>query len=260
MRILLVNDDGYQALFFRLLVKNLIQQSWISELKIVVPDKEQSWRATSMRGLGEIHPRETELEGRKITLIDGTPADCVDWGVRYLFSTPPDFVLSGVNGGENTGLGFVISSGTLGACFHANVMSPPIAGVAISQCFYDMDFYHRIKKGEISSKEREKLETNLYQGLELIWQELQSQNDFSVSNNTKPYTWSFNIPRRLADNASVVEASIGDSRLGSCFVPSGDNSFRHSLVKYNHDETPKSDTQITRAGMISLSKIDLRRL
>ena len=45
-------------------------------------------------------------------IVDGYPADCVQVGSFGLLDELPDFVVSGINIGINTGLGFFMASGT----------------------------------------------------------------------------------------------------------------------------------------------------
>ncbi|MGI6524211.1 MAG: 5'/3'-nucleotidase SurE [Bdellovibrionota bacterium] len=259
MKILLTNDDGYNALLFQILVANLKEQTWISDLQIAVPAKEQSWRGTSMSGHGVIHLQEGEVSGCKAILIDGTPADCVDWGVHNLFQDKPDFVISGVNCGENTGLGFVASSGTVGAALHANLMNPSITGVAISQCFFDSDKYRRVKSANLSRQERDHLFSEVPKALDKIWEFLKSREDFPHFDGVVSRTWSFNIPDQAASELKIVQAKIGKSVLGRCFKKV-DNGFKHQLSRYFEDTDPQTDGQIVRAGYIAFTEIDLKKL
>jgi len=76
-----------------------------------------------------------------IHALDGTPADCADIGIYHLFESRPDLLISGINTGGNEGLGFLLSSGTVGACLEANIAGLP--AVALSQglpeIFYEPD-------------------------------------------------------------------------------------------------------------------------
>jgi 5'-nucleotidase len=51
---------------------------------------------------------------KKIYAVDGTPADCVKLGLAECFSTPPDWVIAGINPGSNIGID-INYSGTVGA-------------------------------------------------------------------------------------------------------------------------------------------------
>ena len=40
--------------------------------------------------------------------MDGTPADCVKVGIKYLLPEKPDIVFSGINCGYNVGSGYIV--------------------------------------------------------------------------------------------------------------------------------------------------------
>ena len=46
--------------------------------------------------------------------VEGSPADCVKIGIFEFFKTPPDVIVSGINGGLNAGIN-VLYSGTVAA-------------------------------------------------------------------------------------------------------------------------------------------------
>ncbi len=259
MRVLLTNDDGYRSFLFKVILRNLQKQTWISELQVAAPEKEQSWRSGSMSGLGSIHPKFIEMEGQRVAVIDGTPADCADFGVYHLFNEYPDLVISGINCGENTGLGFLMCSGTLGAAMHGNLLLKPVPGVALSQCLFDHDMYLKIKENDLTSQELTQYTAHLDNALELIWQKLKDTEGSPFSSNPKPITWAFNIPGLEAENMSVQDAKVGDSRLLQCYRKVGEE-YKHQLKEYVESKEEGSDTQVVKSGKISLTTIDLRRL
>jgi 5'-nucleotidase len=75
--------------------------------------------------------RETELPGLgRVTVVDGTPADCVRAALAMPDEPRPDFVLSGINYGSNLGID-VYYSGTVAAAREAAILGIP--AVAISK-------------------------------------------------------------------------------------------------------------------------------
>jgi 5'-nucleotidase len=113
MKILLTNDDGYNAPGILSLYEAL---SVAHEVLLIAPDREKS--AVS-HGISLNQP----MRIHKITLdngsqgygITGTPADCVKLGLFELCpSQPPDLIISGINPGCNTGVD-INYSGTVGA-------------------------------------------------------------------------------------------------------------------------------------------------
>ncbi len=122
MRILLTNDDGIDSPAIVPLANAL---SAIGDVTVVVPDSERSWIGKAITRVGDIVVAEHEVDGRSITTATGYPADCVQLGVFNLADEPPELVVSGINIGANYGSGFIIGSGTVGACFEASVCGLP---------------------------------------------------------------------------------------------------------------------------------------
>jgi 5'-nucleotidase len=124
-RVLLTNDDGYQAAGLLALAKEF---SDFAEVSIVAPSWERSGAAQSLTLRQPIvcHPI-TENEWA----VDGTPADCVIVALHKLLKEPPDLVISGINHGANLGEN-VYYSGTVGAAREAVIHHVP--GLAMSLC------------------------------------------------------------------------------------------------------------------------------
>jgi 5'-nucleotidase len=124
-RVLLTNDDGYQAAGLKALAQELRA---IAEVSIVAPSWERSGAAQSLTLRQPIvcHPT-----GENEWAIDGTPADCVIVALHKLLPEPPDLVISGINHGANLGEN-VYYSGTVGAAREAVIHHVP--GLAMSLC------------------------------------------------------------------------------------------------------------------------------
>ena len=97
MHFLCTNDDGILAHGLECLVRAAAQ---IGEVTVVAPDREQS--ATS-HSLTLHHPLRPVRRGERRFQVDGTPTDCVMLAVESLMESRPDFVLSGINHGQNMG-------------------------------------------------------------------------------------------------------------------------------------------------------------
>jgi len=124
-RVLLTNDDGYQAAGLKALAEELRA---IAEVSIVAPSWERSGAAQS---LTLRQPIVCHAIGDKEWAIDGTPADCVIVALHKLLPEPPDLVISGINHGANLGEN-VYYSGTVGAAREAVIHHVP--GLAMSLC------------------------------------------------------------------------------------------------------------------------------
>jgi 5'-nucleotidase len=123
MRFLCTNDDGILAHGLACLVKAV---SPLGDVTVVAPDREQS--ATS-HSLTLHHPVRPIQSGPNRYQVDGTPTDCVMLAVEAMMPERPDFVLSGINHGQNMGED-VLYSGTVAAAMEG--LSLGIPSIAIS--------------------------------------------------------------------------------------------------------------------------------
>jgi 5'-nucleotidase len=123
MNLLLTNDDGILANGLQCLTE---AAEPLGDVTIVAPDREQS--ATS-HSLTLHHPLRPVRRGERRWQVDGTPTDCVMLAVEALMSSRPDFVLSGINHGQNMGED-VLYSGTVAAAMEGLALGIP--SIAIS--------------------------------------------------------------------------------------------------------------------------------
>jgi 5'-nucleotidase len=113
-KIIVVNDDGFDAVGIDLLAKAFMPYG---EVVMYAPSVEQSAKsqAITLR-----HFKREEVTGRPYTCykVDGTPADCV----RLATGIHDDvkLVVSGINNGFNIGID-TLYSGTVGAALDANL-------------------------------------------------------------------------------------------------------------------------------------------
>jgi 5'-nucleotidase len=123
LRLLCTNDDGFLALGLDCLVRAAER---IGDVTVVAPDREQS--ATS-HSLTVHHPLRVKVRGDRRYQIDGTPTDCVMLALQALMPEPPDFVLSGINHGQNMGED-VLYSGTVAAAMEGIALG--VRSIALS--------------------------------------------------------------------------------------------------------------------------------
>src|SRR5512140_2880946 len=123
MRLLCTNDDCFLAHGLKCLVA---AAEPLGEVTVVAPDREQS--ATS-HSLTLHHPVRPIERGERRFQVDGTPTDCVMLAVEALMPERPNFVLSGINHGQNMGED-VLYSGTVAAAMEG--LSLGIPSIAIS--------------------------------------------------------------------------------------------------------------------------------
>lgn len=122
MRILCTNDDGIHAPGLAVLEK--IARAFTDDVWIVAPESEQSGASRALTLSAPIRVREA---GPKRYAITGTPTDCVLLGVHDLMDSPPDYVLSGVNRGQNLAEDVTMSGTIAGAMQGIQIGIPSIA-------------------------------------------------------------------------------------------------------------------------------------
>lgn len=128
MRILLTNDDGFDAPGMKVLLD--IAQTLSNDLWIVAPSEEQSGAGHS---LTLTRPLRVRQRGDQQYSVDGTPTDSVMMAVaRIMKDGPPDLILSGVNRGANLGED-VTYSGTVSAAMEGALAGIP--SIALSQSY-----------------------------------------------------------------------------------------------------------------------------
>jgi 5'-nucleotidase len=118
MRFLITNDDGILAHGIECLIE---AAEPLGEVSVVAPDREQS--ATS-HSLTLHHPLRPVRRADRRWQIDGTPTDCVMIAVEALLTERPDFILSGINHGQNMGED-VLYSGTVAAAMEGLALGIP---------------------------------------------------------------------------------------------------------------------------------------
>lgn len=111
-KILVTNDDGIQSEFMLKLAHAL---SEICDVTVAVPDSQKSGISHAFTGAVGLKVSKFDCKKFPIYTVSGTPVDAVKFAVseKLCGGTEPDFVISGVNPGENSGISSIYS-GTVG--------------------------------------------------------------------------------------------------------------------------------------------------
>ncbi len=125
MRILITNDDGILAPGIEALYR-AVQD--LGEVEVVAPETTQS-------AMGHAITVRTPIFAHRVHVnsvfwgwsVDGSPADCVKLAMLELLPWRPDFVLSGINAGVNTGNNVLYSGTVAGALEGAFFDVPSVA-------------------------------------------------------------------------------------------------------------------------------------
>jgi 5'-nucleotidase len=124
MKILLSNDDGYQAAGIVALYEALKD---VAQVEVIAPEHNNSAKSNALT----LHsPLYVHRAANGFRYVNGTPADCVHIALTGLLGYKPDLVISGINNGANMG-DDTIYSGTVGAAMEGYLFGIP--AMAFSQ-------------------------------------------------------------------------------------------------------------------------------
>ncbi|WKZ56555.1 MAG: 5'/3'-nucleotidase SurE [Bdellovibrionota bacterium] len=245
MKILLTNDDSHQSPLLQFAIEAL---SPLGDLTIVVPLEEQSWKGKSMTRFGTVHEGETVVAGRVVRTLSGTPADCVNIAIYHYGR--PDFVVSGINAGLNVGASFVLASGTVGACFEANIAGIP--ALAWSQ-----EFDRSLWKGYTATYSLpEEVVTHLRAQTTRVARTLFPAFTALLAQDRSAYTWNVNMPHMLSNEPSLEGATLARNQYFSCFSR-GEFGFQHQLVEVKKGAEAQCDDQVLLRGHVPVTRFSL---
>jgi 5'-nucleotidase len=228
LRVLITNDDGYQARGIRALAGAIAAAG--HDVVVVAPLTDQSGVGTARAGWVNrpITTRSEDADGVTYIGIDGTPALAVTMGRLGSFGPPPDLVVSGINHGYNFGV--ILHSGTVGAALTAATQG--LSGLAVS----------------IGGEDPKYLETAAAISVELVdW--LRAEPAGTVLN--------VNVPDVALPELSGVRnarlAPYNPNRLVAGLAPTGEPMA--VLRTPEPSEDPDTDESLLAAGYITVTSI-----
>lgn len=128
MRILLTNDDGYQAPGLKALYDGLKQ---VADVTVVAPDRERSAVSLGITLIDPLRAWTLDHGGMSGWIVNGTPSDCVKLAMGELLDEKPDVVFSGINQGSNVGLN-ANYSGTVAGAVEGALNGVPAVAVSLT--------------------------------------------------------------------------------------------------------------------------------
>jgi len=126
MRILISNDDGYNAPGIEALVQTL---EGLGELTVVAPETNCSGASNS---LTLNRPLSVRQAANGFYFINGTPSDCVHIALTGLLDWRPDLIVSGINNGANMGED-TLYSGTVAAATEGYLFGIPSMAFSLAR-------------------------------------------------------------------------------------------------------------------------------
>jgi 5'-nucleotidase len=228
LRILVTNDDGYQARGIRALAGALAAAEY--DVLVVAPLTDQSGVGTARAGWVNkpIATASEDADGVTYIGVDGTPALAVTMARLGIFGKSPDLVVSGINHGFN--FGAILHSGTVVAALTGATQG--LSGLAVS----------------IGSEDPQYLDVAAEIAVELVpW--LRDQPTGTVLNVNVP-----DVPKaslRGVRNARL--APVNPSRLKAGVAPTGEPIM--ILRDPDPSQDPESDEALLTEGYVTLTSI-----
>jgi 5'-nucleotidase len=128
MRILITNDDGILAPGIQALYSAVAD---LGDVDVVAPETPQSAIGHAISVLTPMSVHRIHVNGTfHGWSVDGRPADCIKLALLALLEQRPDFVLSGINAGANTGNN-VLYSGTVAGAAEAAFFGVPSLAISL---------------------------------------------------------------------------------------------------------------------------------
>ena len=243
--LLVTNDDGVDSPALLPLARALRE---IAPVRVVVPDGERSWIGKAISRWDELRVETRVRDGIELHAVAGFPADCTNLGVHSLFGEPPELVVSGINIGLNVGLGFFLSSGTVGAAMEGWIAGVP--SIAFSMGVPDND--REWKQG--AQGDARLWEDAARLCAELV-RELRAEG---YPENVDLLSVNFPVGATLETPRALTElAAVGYDRL---FRRRDDGLFVHDFSGALRNESAasaRSDVSAVRAGMVSITPVRL---
>jgi 5'-nucleotidase len=235
MKILLCNDDGFQAPGLIALHEALKQ---IADVEVIAPEHNNSAKSNALTLHSPLYVHEGANGFR---YVNGTPADCVHIALTGLLGYRPDLVVSGINNGANMG-DDTIYSGTVGAAMEGYLFG--ISAVAFSQT--ERGWQH---VGDAARKARELVQRLQHEG----------QVDKAAQSGV-PWLFNVNIPCLPYDDIKPLQVCrLGRRHAAERVVtqsnPRGDTMYWIGSAGAAKDDAPGTDFHATTLGHMALTPL-----
>ena len=234
MKILISNDDGYQAPGITALYEALKD---VADVEVIAPEQNNSAKSNALT----LHsPLYVQRAANGFRYVNGTPADCMHIALTGLLGYRPDLVVSGINNGANMG-DDTIYSGTVGAAMEGYLFGVP--AIAFSQV--EKNWAH--------------LDAAAQKARELV---MQMSNHKLIGSNA--WLLNVNIPNLPVDQLGHVKlCRLGRRHAAESVItqtnPRGETMYWIGAAGAVKDDADGSDFHATTQGHISMTplKVDL---
>lgn len=135
--IFISNDDSISAKGLYALIDFV---SEFGDIFVAAPESPQSGKSSAITVEFPLRAtRMPDYKGATMYSVSGTPVDCVKLALNSLMPRMPDYIISGINHGANTGSS-AIYSGTMGVVFEGNMLGIPSIGFSYLDHKANCDF------------------------------------------------------------------------------------------------------------------------
>ncbi len=245
--ILVTNDDGVDSPALLPLVRAL---SELGPVHVAVPAAECSWIGKAISRWEEIRVERVEREGIEIFAVSGYPADCTNLGVHSFFEGKPELVVSGVNIGLNSGLGFFLSSGTIGAAMEGWIAGVPALAFSAGVQGHDREWKETIRAPE--ARELWERAAALAADITRSIREAGFPTEADLLSINFPVGAGLETPRALTELAAVGYCSLFRSKGDGIFVHDYQGELRNEAEAH-----AATDVAALREGRVSITPIRL---
>jgi 5'-nucleotidase len=232
MKILICNDDGYQAPGIVALYDALKS---VADVEVIAPEHNNSAKSNALTLNAPLY---VHRAANGFRYVNGTPADCVHIALTGLLGYRPDLVVSGINNGANMG-DDTIYSGTVGAAMEGYLFGIP--ALAFSQA--DKGW------GQLDAAAAKARELVLYyaQGLDA---------------SAAPWLLNVNIPNRaLSDMLHPKVCRLGRRHAAEPVIvqtsPRGETMYWIGAAGPVKDDTTGTDFEATQQGHVSITPLQV---
>ena len=232
MKILISNDDGYQAPGIVALYEALKD---VAEVEVIAPEQNNSAKSNALT----LHsPLYVHRASNGFRYVNGTPADCVHIALSGLLDYRPDLVVSGINNGANMG-DDTIYSGTVGAAMEGFLFGVP--AIAFSQV--EKDWVH--------------LQSAAHKAREMV---LAMQQQKLIT--TTPWLLNVNIPNRPFEDIRPIKlCRLGKRHAAEKVIqqqsPRGETMYWIGAAGPAKDDAEGTDFHATAQGHVSVTPLQI---
>jgi 5'-nucleotidase len=237
MKILLCNDDGYQADGIVALYAALCRLDGV-QIEVIAPEQNNSAKSNALTLHSPLYVYQSESDSRTrgFRYINGTPADCVHIALTGLLDYKPDLVVSGINNGANMG-DDTLYSGTVGAAMEGYLFGVP--SIAFSQ----------VKKGWAH------LDDAANFAAQFVEQRLRQ-----LSVLTEPFLLNVNMPNQPTEKVEGLRVTrLGRRHAAEPVIkqqsPRGETMYWIGAAGPAKDDAPGTDFHATHDGFISVTPL-----